>query len=55
MGEQKKPRRKLSTVKIDADWKDAIGRAIRKKKPADRWPELPKAKRKTKKKRAASK
>jgi hypothetical protein len=32
------------------DWKDALKHAMRKKKPAEGWPEKPKKKRKRKKK-----
>ena len=30
---------KPDRVKIDKDWEDAIGYAMKKKRPADGWPE----------------
>lgn len=43
---------RASRLKIDGDWKDAIGAALKKKRPANGWPEPEKPKRKTRKKKA---
>lgn len=30
---------KPDRVKIDTDWKDAVGKALKKERPKDGWPE----------------
>jgi hypothetical protein len=49
---QRKRGRKANLLKIESDWKAAVSLALKRKKPADGWPEPLKAKRKTKKKKA---
>ena len=40
---------KPERVKIDMDWEDAVGKAIKKKRPAGGWPEEDKKKKKSQK------
>lgn len=45
MGQKNKPTGpKPDRVKIDMDWEDAVGKAIKKKRPAGGWPEEDKKK-----------
>ena len=41
---RKKPGPKEDKLKINGDWEKAIGKAIRKEKPADGWPDKDKKK-----------
>ena len=39
---------KPERVRIDMDWENAIGKALKKKRPEDGWPEPEKKKKKSK-------
>ena len=48
MTEKKSVGPKPDHVKIDMDWENAIGKALKKKRPEDGWPEPEKKKKKSK-------
>lgn len=46
---KKKPGPNGDSLKVEGNWKDAITRAVTKKRPADGWPERPVKKRRKRK------